>query len=91
MAKRKYLFSYKFAIERDVIIEADDLSDAMERMTDVSPEMCLAEIDGDGVIFPPGQNFQNQTQVYPEHDFLYRCDDDGNELDSDLLDDKDEV
>ena len=89
MDKRKYRFSMKFDIERDVIIEAEDLIEAMERITDVSAEMLLAEIDGTGITFPA--NINDQTQVYPEHDFLYRCDDDGDEVDSDLLDDKDEV
>lgn len=89
MDKRKYRFAMKFAIERDVIIEAEDLMEAMELMTNVSPEMCLAEIDGTGIIFPSAIN--DQTQVYPEHDFLYRCDDEGDEVDYDLLDDRDEV
>ena len=89
MDKRKYRFAMKFAIERDVIIEAEDLIEAMALMTSVSPEMCLAEIDGTDITFPA--NLNDQTQVYPEHDFLFRCDDDGDEVDSDLLDDKDEV
>lgn len=89
MDNRKYRFSVKFEVERDVIIEAEDLVEAMARLTDVSPEMILAEIDGSDITFP--SNINDQTQVYPEHDFLYRCDDDGVEVDSDLLDDKDEV
>jgi hypothetical protein len=79
----------KFAVERDVIIEAEDLVEAMTTMMSVSPEMLLAEIDGTDITFP--SNINDQTQVYPEHDFLYRCDDDGEEVDGDLLDDKDEV
>jgi len=89
MDKRKYRFSVKFAIERDVIIEAEDLVEAMTLLTEVSPEMCLAEIDGTDITFPSATN--DQTQVYPEHDFLYRCDDDGDEIDTELLDDRDEV
>jgi hypothetical protein len=89
MDNRKYRFSMKFAVERDVIIEAEDLVEAMATMMSVSPEMLLAEIDGTDITFP--SNINDQTQVYPEHDFLYRCDDDGEEVDGDLLDDKDEV
>ena len=89
MDNRKYRFSMKFAVERDVIIEAEDLVEAMATMMSVSPEMLLAEIDGTDITFP--SNINDQTQVYPEHDFLYRCDDDGEEIDGDLLDDKDEV
>lgn len=89
MDNRKYRFSMKFAVERDVIIEAEDLVEAMATMMSVSPEMLLAEIDGTDITFP--SNINDQTQVYPEHDFLYRCDDDGDEVDGDLLDDKDEV
>ena len=89
MDNRKYRFSMKFAVERDVIIEAEDLVEAMTTMMSVSPEMLLAEIDGTDITFP--SNINDQTQVYPEHDFLYRCDDDGEEVDGDLLDDKDEV
>ena len=91
MAERNYVFAIKFAVERDVIIKAESLTDAMEKLMDVSTEMVLAEIDSDDFVFPPGQHNNRQTQVYPEHDFLYRSDDDGEELDSDLLDDKDEV
>ena len=89
MDNRKYRFSMKFAVERDVIIEAEDLVEAMATMMSVSPEMLLAEIDGTDITFPSDIN--DQTQVYPEHDFLYRCDDDGEEVDGELLDDKDEV
>jgi hypothetical protein len=89
MDNRKYRFSMKFAVERDVIIEAEDLVEAMATMMSVSPEMLLAEIDGTDITFP--SNINDQTQVYPEHDFLYRCDDDGEEVDGDLLDDRDEV
>jgi hypothetical protein len=89
MDNRKYRFSMKFAVERDVIIEAEDLVEAMGIMMGVSPEMLLAEIDGTDITFPSQIN--DQTQVYPEHDFLYRCDEDGDEVDGDLLDDKDEV
>ena len=89
MDSRKYRFAVKFAIERDVIIEAEDLVEAMALLTNVSPEMCLAEIDGTDITFPSAIN--DQTQVYPEHDYLYRCDDDGDEVDADLLDDRDEV
>lgn len=89
MDKRKYRFSMKFAIERDVIIEAEDLIEAMELITSVSPEMLLAEIDGTDITFPA--NINDQTQVYPEHDFLYRCDDNGDEVDYELLDERDEV
>ena len=89
MDNRKYRFAVKFAIERDVIIEAEDLVEAMALLTNVSPEMCLAEIDGTDITFPSATN--DQTQVYPEHDFLYRCDEDGAEIDDERLDDKDEV
>jgi hypothetical protein len=89
MDNRKYRFSMKFAVERDVIIEAEDLVEAMATMMSVSPEMLLAEIDGTDITFP--SNINDQTQVYPEHDFLYRCDEDGAEIDGDLLDDRDEV
>ena len=89
MDKRKYRFSMKFEIERDVIIEAEDLIEAMELITNVSPEMLLAEIDGTDITFPA--NINDQTQVYPEHDFLYRCDDNGDEVDYELLDERDEV
>jgi hypothetical protein len=89
MDNRKYRFSMKFAVERDVIIEAEDLVEAMGIMMSVSPEMCLAEIDGTDITFPSDIN--DQTQVYPEHDFLYRCDEDGAEIDDERLDDKDEV
>jgi hypothetical protein len=79
----------KFAVERDVIIEAEDLVEAMALLINVSPEMLLAEIDGSDITFPSAIN--DQTQVYPEHDFLYRCDDEGDEIDTELLDDRDEV
>jgi hypothetical protein len=89
MDKRKYRFAMKFAIERDVIIEAEDLIEAMSLMTSVSPEMCLAEIDGTDITFPA--NINDQTQVYPEHDYLYRVDANGDEVDYELLDERDEV
>jgi len=89
MKQRSYRFSFTFNVERDVIIKADSLTDAMEMVSDVSPEMLLMEIDGTDFVFPSGMN--QQTQVYPEHDFRYRCDEDGEEIDYDLLDDKDEV
>lgn len=91
MGKRNYVFAIKFVVERDVIIKADDLVEAMEKVIDVSPEAILAEIDSDDVVFPPGQNNNRQTQAFPEHDYLYRSDDDGDELDDERLDDKDFV
>ena len=91
MANRNYVFAIKFAVERDVIVKAESLTDAMEKLMDVSTEMVLAEIDSDDFVFPPGQHNNRQTQVYPEHDYLYRSDDDGDELDEERLDDKDEV
>lgn len=89
MSKRYYRFAIKYAVERDVLIVADSLTDAMEKVSDVSPERILGEIDSDDVIFPARIN--DQTQVYPEHDFLYRANADGDELDDDQLDDDDEV
>jgi hypothetical protein len=91
MAERNYVFAIKFAVERDVIIKAESLTDAMEKIMDVSPEMILAEIDSEDFVFPTGQHNSRQTQTYPEHDYLYRSDDEGVELDDELLDDKDEV
>ena len=91
VAERNYVFAIKFAVERDVIIKAESLTDAMEKIMDVSPEMILAEIDSDDFVFPTGNNNNRQTQVYPEHDYLYRSDDEGVELDDELLDEKDEV
>jgi hypothetical protein len=91
MAERNYVFAIKFSVERDVIIKAESLTDAMEKIMDVSPEMILAEIDSDDFVFPTGSSNNRQTQTYPEHDYLYRSDDDGDELDDELLDDKDEV
>jgi len=89
VSKRYYRFAIKYAVERDVLIVADSLTDAMEKVSDVSPERILGEIDSDDVIFPARIN--DQTQVYPEHDFLYRANADGDELDDDQLDDDDEV
>lgn len=89
MGKRYYRFAIKFAVERDVLIKADRLTDAMEKIADISPEMVLAEIDSDDVVFPSRIN--DQTQVYPEHDYLYRANAEGDELDAELLDDEDEV
>ena len=89
MGKRYYRFAIKFAVERDVLVKADRLTDAMEKLTDISPEMVLAEIDSDEVIFPSRVN--DQTQVYPEHDYLYRADAEGDELDNEKLDDNDFV
>lgn len=91
MGSRNYVFSMKFMVERDVIIKADCLTDAMEKVTDISPEMVLAEIDSEDFVFPTGHSNERQTQVYPEHDYLYRSDDEGDELDGERLDDKDEV
>jgi hypothetical protein len=87
--KRYYRFAIKYEVERDVLIVADSLTDAMERITDVSPERILGEIDSDDIIFPSRIN--DQTQVYPEHDFLYRANAEGDELDDDQLDDDDSV
>jgi hypothetical protein len=89
VSKRYYRFAIKFEVERDVLIVADSLTDAMEKITDVSPERILGEIDSDDIVFPSQIN--DQTQVYPEHDFLYRADENGDELDEDELDDDDSV
>jgi hypothetical protein len=89
MGKRYYRFAIKFAVERDVLIKADRLTDAMEKIADISPEMVLAEIDSSDFVFPSRIN--DQTQVYPEHDYLYRANAEGDELDAELLDDEDEV
>jgi hypothetical protein len=89
MGKRYYRFAIKFAVERDVLIKADRLTDAMEKIADISPELVLAEIDSSDFVFPSRIN--DQTQVYPEHDYLYRANAEGDELDSELLDDEDEV
>ena len=89
MGKRYYRFAIKFAVERDVLIKADRLTDAMEKIADISPEMVLAEIDSSDFAFPSRIN--DQTQVYPEHDYLYRANAEGDELDAELLDDEDEV
>ena len=89
MKKRYYRFAIKYAVERDVLIVAGSLADAMEKITDVSPEMVLAEIDSDDFVFPSRIN--DQTQVYPEHDYLHRTNAEGDELDEELLDDEDEV
>ena len=89
MKKRYYRFAIKYAVERDVLIVADSLTDAMEKITDVSPERILGEIDSDDIIFPARIN--DQTQVYPEHDFLYRANAEGDELDDDKLDEDDFV
>jgi hypothetical protein len=87
--KRYYRFAIKYAVERDVLIVAGSLNDAMEKITDVSPERILGEIDSDDIIFPARIN--DQTQVYPEHDFLYRANAEGDELDDDKLDEDDFV
>jgi hypothetical protein len=87
--KRYYRFAIKYAVERDVLIVAGSLTDAMEKITDVSPERILGEIDSDDIIFPARIN--DQTQVYPEHDFLYRANAEGDELDDDKLDEDDFV
>lgn len=89
MKKRYYRFAIKYAVERDVLIVAGSLTDAMEKITDVSPERILSEIDSDDIIFPARIN--DQTQVYPEHDFLYRANAEGDELDDDKLDEDDFV
>lgn len=89
MSKRYYRFAIKFSVERDVLIVGDSLTDAMEKISDISPERILGEIDSDDVIFPSAIN--DQTQVYPEHDFLYRADEYGDEVDEDELDDDDSV
>jgi len=68
--KRYYRFAIKYQVERDVLIVGHSLTDAMEKIADVSPERILGEIDSDDIIFPARIN--DQTQVYPEHDFLYR-------------------
>lgn len=89
MSKRYYRFAVKFEVERDVLIVADSLTDAMERISDVSPERILGEIDSDDIVFPSRIN--DQTQVYPEHDFLYRSNAEGDELDEEQLDENDYV
>lgn len=89
MSKRYYRFAVKFEVERDVLIVADSLPDAMERISDVSPERILGEIDSDDIVFPTRIN--DQTQVYPEHDFLYRSNAEGDELDEEELDENDYV
>ena len=89
MSKRYYRFAVKFEVERDVLIVADSLPDAMERISDVSPERILGEIDSDDIVFPSRIN--DQTQVYPEHDFLYRSNAEGDELDEEELDENDYV
>jgi hypothetical protein len=61
----------------------------MEKITDVSPERILGEIDSDDIIFPSRIN--DQTQVYPEHDFLYRSNAEGDEVDEEQLDEEDYV
>lgn len=89
MSKRYYRFAVKFEVERDVLIVADSLTDAMERISDVSPERILGEIDSDDIVFPSRIN--DQTQVYPEHDFLYRANAEGDEVDEEQLDENDYV
>lgn len=89
MSKRYYRFAVKFEVERDVLIVADSLTDAMERISDVSPERILGEIDSDDIVFPSRIN--DQTQVYPEHDFLYRSNAEGDEVDEEQLDENDYV
>jgi hypothetical protein len=89
VSKRYYRFAIKFEVERDVLIVADSLTDAMERISDVSPERILGEIDSDDIVFPTRIN--DQTQVYPEHDFLYRSNAEGDELDEEQLDENDYV
>ncbi len=89
MKKRYYRFAIKYAVERDVLIVAGSLTDAMEKITDVSPERILGEIDSDDIIFPSRIN--DQTQVYPEHDFLYRSNAEGDEVDEEQLDEEDYV
>jgi hypothetical protein len=89
VSKRYYRFAIKFEVERDVLIVADSLTDAMERISDVSPELILGEIDSDDIVFPSRIN--DQTQVYPEHDFLYRSNAEGDELDEEQLDENDYV
>jgi hypothetical protein len=89
VGKRYYRFAIKFAVERDVLIKADRLTDAMEKISEVSPEMVLAEIDSDDFVFPSRIN--DQTQVYPEHDFLYRANAEGDEVDEERLDEDDYV
>lgn len=89
MSKRYYRFAIKYEVERDVLIVADSLTDAMEKVSDVSPERILGEIDSDDIIFPSRIN--DQTQVYPEHDFLYRANAEGDEVDEENLDENDYV
>lgn len=89
MKKRYYRFAIKYQVERDVLIVGHSLTDAMEKITDVSPERILGEIDSDDIIFPA--RIHDQTQVYPEHDFLYRANAEGDELDDDKLDEDDFV
>jgi len=87
--KRYYRFAIKYAVERDVLIVAGSLTDAMEKIADVSPERILGEIDSDDFVFPSRIN--DQTQVYPEHDFLYRSNAEGDEVDEEHLDEEDYV
>lgn len=61
----------------------------MAEITSLSPEMVLAEIDSADVVFPSRIN--DQTQVYPEHDFLYRSNAEGDEVDEEQLDENDYV
>jgi len=75
--------------KRYVLIKADSVVDAMAEITSVSPEMVLAEIDSADVVFPSRIN--DQTQVYPEHDFLYRSNAEGDEVDQEQLDENDYV
>ena len=37
MAERNYVFAIKFAVERDVIVKAECLTDAMEKLYEVCP------------------------------------------------------
>ena len=89
MSKRYYRFSTKFVVERDVLVKADNLIDAMARVNDVGIDSVLLEIDSSDVVFPARK--QDHTQIHPERDYLYRADAEGDELDNEKLDDDDFV
>jgi len=89
VSKRYYRFSTKFVVERDVLIKADNLIDAIAKVNDVGIDSVLLEIDSSDVVFPARK--QDRTQIYPERDYLYRADSEGDELDNEKLDDDDFV
>jgi len=86
--ERSYRFFVKFEIEREVVIHADDLIEAMEKSFDVSAEMLLSQTDFGDFSFP-NQPLDATLINSLELDHQYRCDRLGNEIGD--IDDRDSV